>query len=190
MYTAENDPYVYEGTEVLRNLLSITDSQALENFELEMTSLRADEPLPNGRFGVAHYRNIHKHLFQDIYEWAGRYRTVRTGKGGNWFCYPENLTREMNNLFSGLKENDFLRSRLFEEFVPSVAEFISELNAFHPFREGNGRAQLSFLSILAENAGHPLDMQRLRPTEFLAAMIDSFNGNLEPLKIEISHLQA
>ena len=51
-----------------------------------MSTLRAEEPLPPGKFTPAHYRRVHRHLFQDAYRWAGRYRTVRTGKGGNWFC--------------------------------------------------------------------------------------------------------
>ncbi|MFX9181082.1 cell filamentation protein Fic, partial [Acinetobacter baumannii] len=52
-----------------------------------------------------------------------------------------------------------------------------ELNAIHAFREGNGRAQLTFFALLADNAGHPLDFDRLDPGEMLEAMIDSFNGD-------------
>ena len=54
-----------------------------------MTALRADEALPGGRLAVPHYKAIHRHLFQDVYAWAGQYRTVRIAKDGSAFCYPE-----------------------------------------------------------------------------------------------------
>ena len=88
-YEAFDDPYCYRGTEVLKIRIGIRDSKLLEAFELEMSALRAEEPLPEGRFGPAHYCAVHRHLFQDVYHWAGRYRTVRIGKAGNWFCYPD-----------------------------------------------------------------------------------------------------
>src|SRR5262249_33583628 len=101
-----------------------------------MTTLRAAEPLPRGRFGPGHYCAIHHHIFQDVYRWAGRYRTVRTAKGGNWFCYPEHISAEMNRIFCELKEQGFLREKAFGEFIDAAADFLAELNAIHPFREG------------------------------------------------------
>ena len=77
-YAAFDDPYVYKGTSVLKNKLKTRDADVLSAFEVEMTTLRAEEPLPAGRFGTAHYRSVHHHLFQDVYRWAGSYRTVRT----------------------------------------------------------------------------------------------------------------
>lgn len=88
-YDAFEDPYSYRGLNCLKNRLGLRDPALLEAFELEMSTLRAEEPLAPGRFGPAHYRSVHRHLFQDVYSWAGRYRTVRTAKDGNWFCFPE-----------------------------------------------------------------------------------------------------
>jgi fido (protein-threonine AMPylation protein) len=51
-YDAFDDPYCYPGTDVLRNKAGLRDAEALEAFELEMTTLRSEEPLPNGRFGI------------------------------------------------------------------------------------------------------------------------------------------
>ena len=65
---------------------------------------------------------------------------------------------------------------------------MAELNAIHPFREGNGRAQLSFLVLLADHAGHPLDSARVVPAEVLDAMIASFSGDEKPLTRLISEL--
>ena len=85
LYRAEPDPYCYEGSEILKNKAGLTDSAALKQFETAMTFARAHEPLPRGRFSVSHYRAVHRHLFQDVYRWAGAFRTVRLSKGGNVF---------------------------------------------------------------------------------------------------------
>lgn len=188
-YDAFDDPYSYKGTNVLKNRLRTRDPHILEAFELEMTTLRADEPLPEGRFGTAHYRAVHRHLFQDVYSWAGRYRTVRTAKGGNWFCFPEHIPQQMDRLFAQLRSDDFLASDNFDDIVQRAALFLAELNAIHPFREGNGRAQLAFLHLLSVRAGHPLDFARLAPTMFLQAMIASFGGDTEPLAVALSQLR-
>ena len=189
-YGAFDDPYVYKGTSVLKNKLGTRDAAALSAFEVEMTTLRAEEPLPTGRLGAAHYRATHRHLFQDVYRWAGRYRTVRTAKDGNVFCYPEHIPREMDRIFAALRRDAFLADRSFDEFVTGAADFLAELNAIHPFREGNGRTQLSFLFLLAGRAGHPLDFTVLRPAEFLRAMVLSFGGDTSALVRQIRALRA
>lgn len=149
VYDAFEDPYAYRGTQVLRNKAGIHDAARLEAFELEMSTVRALEPFPVGRLSAAHYCRIHRHLFQDVYAWAGRYRTVRTGKGGNWFCYPEYIASEMRRLFAALRQRHHLKRLPPADFAVGAAWFLGELNAIHPFREGNGRTQLSFLHLLA-----------------------------------------
>lgn len=188
-YDAFDDPYSYKGTTVLKNRLRTRDAAVLEAFELEMTSLRAEEPLPEGRFGSAHYRAVHRHLFQDVYTWAGRYRTVRTAKGGNWFCFPEHIPQQMNGLFGRLRADNYLAFDDFETFVGRAASFLADLNAIHPFREGNGRAQLAFMHLLAIKAGHPLDFARVDAAGFLRAMVASFGGDLDPLVVQLTRLR-
>lgn len=187
-YDAIEDPYCYPGTTVLKNLLDIRDQDTLSELEAALTAARADEPLPDGRLSVSHYVAIHHHLFQDVYPWAGKYRTVRISKDGRAFCYPENITREMKELFASLRGKSFLRGLSREQFAAEAAAFLSTLNAIHPFREGNGRTQTTFLTLLAEQAGHPLDLDRLVPAEFLAAMVASFKGDDRPLEQQISML--
>lgn len=87
----------------------------------------------------------------------------------------------MRRLFYWLKEENFLKGRTQADFAAGAAYFLAELNAIHPFREGNGRTQLTFLALLADRAGHPLDLDKLDPDATLEAMIESFNGNLMPL---------
>lgn len=161
MYDAVPDPYCYPGTIVLKDLADIRDQAGLDEFEAVMTAVRAEEPLPRGRLSVSRYEAVHHHLFQDIYAWAGRYRTVRIAKDGSAFCYPENIEHEMQRLFTGLREDRHLAGLCEEVFAAEAARFLSTLNAIHAFREGNGRAQTTFLALLAARAGHPLDLDRL-----------------------------
>ena len=163
MYESAPDPYCYPGTAVLKNLPGIRDQTELDAFETLITAQRAEEPLPRGRLGYAHYRAIHRHLFQDVFAWAGKLRTVRIAKGGSMFCYPEHIDAEMRKLFDRLARDRFLRGVGAAEFATQAAHWLAELNAIHPFREGNGRAQLAFLTLLAAKAGHPLALERLNP---------------------------
>jgi cell filamentation protein len=139
-YDAFDDPYAYPGTTVLKNLLDIRDQDTLEAFEVEISTLRAEESLPEGEFDSAHYCSVHHHLFQDVYDWAGQYRTVRTSKGGNAFCYPENIRAQMDALFQALRSGDVFGEQNLDGFLQQIALFLGELNAIHPFREGNGRS--------------------------------------------------
>lgn len=176
MYAAFDDPYCYKGTAVLKNRLGLRDQTDLDAFEADATAQRFAEPLPAGRFTLTHYRAVHRHLFGDVYPWAGRFRTVRIAKGGSAFAYPEHIQREMRRVFSGLKARDCLRHLTVPAFAAGAAHFLAELNAIHPFRDGNGRSQLAFVSLLAFEAGHPLDATRIDPVDFLEAMIESFHG--------------
>ena len=185
-YDAFTDPYCYEGTSVLRNKPGLRTEAELEAFEMEMYDERVGEPLPDGDFGPAHYCAVHHHLFQDVYDWAGQYRTVRTSKGGNPFCFPEYIEAEMTRLFARLSGDAFGSQASFAVFAPAAADFLGELNAIHPFREGNGRTQLGFVHLLAQRAGHRLDFSRLDPPAFMRAMIVSFSGDTAPLAAEIA----
>lgn len=181
----ENDPYCYAGSTVLKNKLGIRDGDVLEAFEVEMSTLRAAEPLPDGQFDVGHYRRVHHHLFQDVYGWAGKNRTVRTAKGGNLFCLPEYIDAELTKLFRLWDNGPAALAETTAEFIEAVAGFLGELNAIHPFREGNGRAQLAFVHLLGEAAGRPFDLSRVRRETFLPAMVVSFHHDLDPLKLEL-----
>lgn len=188
MYDAVQDIYCYEGTTVLKNVPDIHEQETLNEFEAAMTTQRSDEPLPSGDLDVAHYCAIHHHLFQDVYPWAGKFRTVRISKGGSAFCYPENIEREMQILFDNLKNQDYLEGLSADEFATHAARFLSTLNAIHPFREGNGRAQTSFLLLMADYAGHPLNLDKLIPERFMEAMIASFEKDDGQLTLELKRL--
>lgn len=170
--------------------MGLRDQAQLSQFEALSAAIRSEEPLPAGRLTPSHYRAIHRHLFQDVYPWAGRYRTVRMTKDQSPFCFPENIAAEMRALFERLAAADVLRGRDTEGFADGAAGFLAYLNAIHPFREGNGRTQLTFLSLLSVTAGHPFDLSRLDPPAFLQAMVASFFGNEAPLRAHLHNLIA
>ena len=181
MYESTPDPYCYPGSGVLINRLGLRDQGELDAFEALITAQRGEEPLPRGRLGYAHYRAIHRHLFQDVFDWAGKIRRVRIAKGDSMFCYPEHIDGEMRKLFAQLSAARFLRGLSPEEFARRSAHVLAELNAIHPFREGNGRTQLTYLALLAARAGRPLSLERMNPKAMLAAMVASFTGDEAPL---------
>lgn len=94
----------------------------------------------------------------------------------------------MERLFQSLKRPSFLPGAADSAFVAGLAEFLADLNAVHPFREGNGRSQLVFSHMLGLRAEHPLELGRIKPNIFLEAMIESFAGRLTPLRNEIATL--
>lgn len=173
---------------MLKNKLGLRSHTALSEFEAVSVAVRAEEALPVGRLTLSHYCAVHRHLFQDVYRWAGRYRTVRMTKDRSPFCFPENIAREMRSLFERVRKANFLKGREAEEFAEEAATFLAYLNAIHPFREGNGRTQLTFMALLAAQAGHPLGLSRLDPARFLQAMITSFFGDETPLRRQLRNL--
>jgi cell filamentation protein len=189
-YAAVDDPACYPGTQVLINIPDLKDAAELERFEVEHVGFRSVEEPPEGNFDTAHYRALHRHLFQDVFEWAGEYRKIRTSKGGNLFCLPEFIADQMETLFQRLQSPPFPPVPDADEFVVAAAEFLGELNAIHPFREGNGRTQLIFLRMLGLRAGHPFRSENVEPDAFLRAMIASFFGDMDALIDELERMRA
>lgn len=190
MYDAIADEYCYPRTTVLKNKLDLRDAEELADFEAEVSDTRSDEEAPDGNLDFKHFKAIHQHLFQDVYDWAGEIRTVRMSKDNSMFCYPENIEGEAKKLFTELHNDKFLEGLSSDEFAKKSAHFLAELNAIHAFREGNGRAQMSFFLLLADHAGHPLDLDDFEPETFLKAMIASFNADEAPLAALIKQLVA
>jgi cell filamentation protein len=188
MYDAVADEYCYPGTTVLKNKLDIKDAAELAAFEAEVSDARADEEIPPGDLDFEHFKAVHRHLFQDVYDWAGEPRTVRISKGESTFCFPENIEREAKRLFTQLRADNFLQDLSPAEFARRSAEFLATLNVIHAFREGNGRTQLSFFLLLADQAGYTIDLDALDPDAFLQAMIASFDGDEAPLSAAIEGL--
>jgi cell filamentation protein len=151
------DPYVYPDTNVLKNLAGIEDSNRLRQFEAVSTAHRISElsfnPVP-GVFDAPHLQRIHRYIFQDVYPWAGEFRTVDMRKEGEfWFCRCEFIGQSLIDLFSRLSVENKLRAIAPNQFGSRAGYYMSELNAIHPFRDGNGRAQREFIREIGLQAG-------------------------------------
>lgn len=164
-----DDPYVYAGTSVLRNMLGIRDAQELDKVERQLVRERTLEDLPTGNFDLRHLKAIHHHLFQDIYEWAGKIRTVEISKGASQFQFRQYIETGMADVHGRLVKSGFLRRLEQHTFAAEAARIIGDLNYVHPFREGNGRTQLQYLKLLSVQAGHDLDLTKIDATRWVDA---------------------
>ena len=186
MYEAMQDPYCYVGTGVLKNRWHIRKQSDLAEAEAMLAQQRIAELYLNssvtGRFGLPHLKKIHKFMFQDIYSWAGKIRTVRISKGQSMFAYPEYIVPEANHLFKQLQEENCLSGLSKGNFVARSAWYIGELNTLHPFREGNGRALRVFMWLLGRRAGWEIQFENVDSNEWLNACIASYGGNYRPME--------
>lgn len=158
------DPYVYKGTGVLANKPGIRDQKALSLFEYEQTQVRAIELAkrpPPKKFDFERLKAIHAHLFQDVFDWAGQTRTVGLSKGGTSFERVQNIEAVGQRISHRLEEQNNLQGLDKRQFVEQVTKLYSDLNALHPFREGNGRSSREFIRELAQGAGYDLDQKRI-----------------------------
>ena len=160
--------YCYPGSNVLKNKLNITDMDILEEAERRITSLRTVEAMKNGirgKFDFDHLKRIHKFLFGDIYDWAGKVRLVNISKG-NQFCRVEYIEQQMIEIFEKLQSEDYLQKVGSQsELAKRLAYYLGEINAIHPFREGNTRTCVTFLwhYLQAHNIEFHIELIRNNP---------------------------
>ena len=175
-----DDTYCYPGTNVLRNKAEITNAEDLEAYEGELCTLRSIEILENpvaGQFDLAHLQGIHLALFQDVYDWAGKIRTVDISRGNSRFANVRFIESAANDIFNKLARENWLKGLDAEALSKRLAHYLSEINALHPFREGNGRVQRIFISQLSQSAGYQLDYSDLEQEQIYQAMELAFNGD-------------
>ena len=177
----EDDPYKYPGTEVLRNRLDIRDARTLQAMEAELTAARMRGPLPEISMTPEGYQDLHRHLFQDVYPWAGEYRTCNLRKS-LWFEEATTIKARMVEQFGRLNAEGNLKGLRLREFAERAAEHLCELNDIHPFREGNGRTNRLFLQVLADQAGIRLRMTAIKREAWMEASIRGFHyGDYQPM---------
>jgi len=177
--------YCYPHTDILKNKLNIRDKETFINVEIEATSARICElqikPI-SGQFDFNHLCKIHKYIFQDLFEWAGKPRTVDIAKG-NYFCPAQNIQRYAADVFRKFYKDCYNTKQDKDQFVHALAEHYADLNALHPFREGNGRTQREFARELCMDCGYILDLTITNHREMLTASRISFNqGDNSELK--------
>jgi cell filamentation protein len=179
-----HDHYLDPASGVLINRFGITDTAALEATEADLVAARSRElaqtPLEGG-FDLAHLQAIHRYLFGDLYTWAGQLRTIDISKGGNLFAHHAHIGPAAAQIFKQLAEENHLAGFDPGAFSDRAAHYLGEMNALHPFREGNGRAQREFISHLAHANGYYVAWENVKQPEMLQASIESFNGDTSKL---------
>jgi cell filamentation protein len=172
---AFSDPYCYPGTSVLRNLLHITDRESLELAEMRIVGLRSNQlfsRLPEPPHNLAQLLSIHRKLFGELYPFAGQLR-IHTGRmtkvraSGYAVVYGDSafIPEQIALVFRRLAAENYLINLSPQAFAERVAHFYGELDAVHPFREGNSRTLRLFFSGLASTADHQLDWRILAAEE-------------------------
>ena len=180
-----HDPYVNPATGVLRNRYGLEDGHVLQSLETDIVAaqdtLLKSMPLP-GLYDLDHLCAFHKFLFGSIYDWAGSIRTVSISKGGMPFCRVEFIHTMAPEIFPPVSKHNHLRNLGKAAAVAAMAELLGELNALHPFRDGNGRTQRAFLRQWASTAGWVIDWTGLDQGANRMASIAAMGGNCSPLE--------
>jgi cell filamentation protein len=175
-----NDPYLIRGTEVLENKLGIRDTKELERVERLLTADRLAEltlkPLA-GDFDLGHLQRIHRAIFQDIYDWAGDLREINVAKGAIRFAMTSHLESSAAEIFGRLARENHLQGLTHGDFARLAADYLADVNALHPFREGNGRTQREFFRELAARAGFHLDWSRTNSKDMVRASLAGMVGD-------------
>lgn len=188
-----SDSYAYPDSEVLKNKANLFEQARLDVFEADATAIRLLEMIEHpiqGNFDLTHLQAMHRHLFQDVYDWAGQLRTVDISKGGSRFGSCGMIESYLTGQLAGIAREKFLIGYPLEKLIPRLAYYMGEINASHPFREGNGRVQRAFCAQLAEQAGYFIDFDQVGREEMYVAMIASFRGDNNPLETLLERISA
>lgn len=187
-YGISQDHYCYPNSDVLINLLNIRDGNTLAEAETEFTAERyrtyISTNLLISDFTFTHLKHLHFHLFQDLYEWAGKTRDVDISKGNTRFCTCARIEPEANKLFGIIPS--LLEVNSSPTLIDKLAELFCELNLLHPFREGNGRAQRFFFEEMLFTLGYDIIWPEITQDQWIEANIAGVNLNLGPLKVILS----
>lgn len=140
------DIYLYDDCDVLRNLLGIRNQKQLEEAEADYVTYRlkeiVKEPL-QGAYDLAHLLQMHKYIFQDLYDWAGHPRKVNIYKeepvlGGLSLDYSDKKTiaTDAEQILKEMREKPWRRMGT-QEAAVQFSDSLAKLWKVHPFREGN-----------------------------------------------------
>ncbi len=161
-----SDPYVYPGTDILKNIPGIQDRKTLDDAEADYVSLRLRELAKNpleGDYDFAHLSRVHKYIFQDIYDWAGEIRTVNIEKeepalGGLSIEYSDKVTikDDLSSALNKMVSRPWTTLSL-DDKVKCFSEDLAAIWKVHGFREGNTRLAITFCCQFIEAQGIPVN---------------------------------
>lgn len=162
------DPYCYDDCGVLKNKLGIKNQEILDKAEVEFSCNAIHELSFNpliGNYDFQHYCDFHKHIFGDIYEWAGKPRTVEMEKAEAVLGYmsieyakPDEISHAAEQILLEMKSRDW-NSMPLEEQAESLSNDLAALWKVHAFREGNTRTTITFICQFADSMGMLMDRE-------------------------------
>ncbi|HEM5985120.1 TPA: Fic family protein [Streptococcus suis] len=183
-YLDSENQYTYPNSSVLINKLGITNPiKAQRNEHLLVTKRLSDLRIkPIEIHSIKDVLAVHHYLFQDLYSWAGQYRTVNISKSGNAFMPIQSFGASeifLNKLIENFHQSAHSRS----EVIQQLAEILDNLNYYHPFREGNGRTQREVIRSLALSKGYRAQIRVEADDDIYHLYMDgTVQGDLEILK--------
>jgi cell filamentation protein len=170
--------YIDQSSGVLINLPGIQDSNDLMFFESVVVSSRIQELVlsPITVNSCKDLFEIHRFLFQDVYKWAGKIRTIEISKESKQFFPTTAFSSALNYIDSLIKEYEGVDALDKLRIAKSLANILDTVNYLHPFREGNGRAQREFVRSLALKKKYSLN---LNPPDNVEVFEQYMKGTIE-----------
>lgn len=175
----------YENSTVLKNKFNLRDEKQLDLIERNITSMMIAQALVNVPFenvDFEFYKKLHYYVFSDIYDWAGKIRTVEISKKNTAFCPSNKIKENAERIFSGLYRNNYLKRFNSDDFIAEFTNLYCDLNYLHPFRDGNGRVQRLFLIMLLKSIDKTLDFSKIDKDMLMIATIKSVSGDVFMLR--------
>ena len=172
------DPYFFDDCSVLKNTLNIRDEAELDKAEAELSRARMMMLYNDGflDFSESALSQIHRYLFQDVYEWAGQYRRINVIKREHilagqsvWYSNCEDIDRDLKHVWSRFRRTKWngISKR---QFVRKVSRLFPALWQIHPFREGNTRTVVMLLTFFVEAHGYYFDQELMAQSASNAAI--------------------
>lgn len=175
----------YPGTGVLVNKLNIRDQKQLDENEALITSVKtlqielqpmASEP------NFSYLKDLHRCMFEELYDWAGQVRTINISKMRTAFCPADQIAQSAQSIFDRLHACHYFRGLPRPELVDELADLYDSINYLHPFREGNGRVQRLYFRQLARWIGHSLNFAAVDSDRMMIATIRASAGVMDDLR--------
>lgn len=176
--------YCYPNSDVLVNKFNIRDEELLDKYERQLVAIRQAELIENpvkGNLDFEHLKLIHRALFQDLYYWAGNIRNCNISKQ-DLFCLAQYIESYASSIFENLERNQYFINQDRETLIDSLTNIFGDINALHPFREGNGRSQREFINILARINGYNISFVDVSAKEMIEASHKINNGDNHMMK--------
>lgn len=180
----EDESAFYEGTKCLVNYFNIKDREYLKKIELFFGNARTAELFTtelNNSLNFDYLLELHEKFFSDIYPSAGQIRCGVVSRRTE-FCQPNFIESMAEEIFGKLAKDNYLRNiEDRDDFINELAYYMGEVEALHPFKDGNGRTARFFFYQLMLEAGYDFAWDEVDPNRMLEANIAAIDGDYQPL---------